>query len=274
MAHSDVAPSRKQDPGEKFPWQQLAQSGVGLWVEPRQARRQDAGARRHRRQGARAAEGADRIRLRPRGDRPLRRAPPARSSPPSSAISARRGSTASSTPRPGRRCASSCVARNRAAAGRPRPSPLDAGAAAPAPSLAVSRPDGRSGNHRKVAGEESPGSTDKRCRITSGGACASRPQGQCHREQTAAARSVLAEARVKRCGKSAPRFRRRKRHGKPHREQDRIGTARSAAKSSNPCPGRRPGRLLQAPGNRRRRGMAVTREAPAARLTEPGLQAV
>jgi hypothetical protein len=33
-------------------------------------------------------------------------------------------------------------------------------------------------------------------------------------------------ARVKRCGKSAPRWRQRRRHGKPHREQDRIGTAR------------------------------------------------
>src|SRR5215510_15333510 len=34
---------------------------------------------------------------------------------------------------------------------------------------AVSRPDGRSGKCRKAAGEESPGSTDERCRITSGG---------------------------------------------------------------------------------------------------------
>jgi N-acetylmuramoyl-L-alanine amidase len=34
VAHSDVAPSRKQDPGEKFPWKRLAQSAVGLWVEP------------------------------------------------------------------------------------------------------------------------------------------------------------------------------------------------------------------------------------------------
>jgi hypothetical protein len=34
-----------------------------------------------------------------------------------------------------------------------------------------------------------------------------------------------AGARVKGCGKSAPRDRQRKRHGKPHREQDRIGTA-------------------------------------------------
>lgn len=34
LAHSDVAPSRKQDPGEKFPWKTLADSGVGLWVKP------------------------------------------------------------------------------------------------------------------------------------------------------------------------------------------------------------------------------------------------
>jgi N-acetylmuramoyl-L-alanine amidase len=34
LGHSDVAPSRKRDPGEKFPWQVLAQSGVGLWVKP------------------------------------------------------------------------------------------------------------------------------------------------------------------------------------------------------------------------------------------------
>jgi N-acetylmuramoyl-L-alanine amidase len=34
LAHSDVAPSRKQDPGEKFPWQTLWNSGVGHWVDP------------------------------------------------------------------------------------------------------------------------------------------------------------------------------------------------------------------------------------------------
>jgi len=34
LAHSDVAPGRKQDPGEKFPWDRLAASGVGQWVEP------------------------------------------------------------------------------------------------------------------------------------------------------------------------------------------------------------------------------------------------
>jgi len=34
LAHSDVAPSRKQDPGEKFPWARLFEAGVGHWVEP------------------------------------------------------------------------------------------------------------------------------------------------------------------------------------------------------------------------------------------------
>src|SRR5580700_3079868 len=34
LAHSDVAPSRKADPGEKFPWQTLWDSGVGHWVPP------------------------------------------------------------------------------------------------------------------------------------------------------------------------------------------------------------------------------------------------
>jgi len=31
VAHSDVAPDRKEDPGEKFDWEGLAQNGVGLW---------------------------------------------------------------------------------------------------------------------------------------------------------------------------------------------------------------------------------------------------
>jgi N-acetylmuramoyl-L-alanine amidase len=34
LAHSDVAPARKQDPGEKFPWKNFHESGVGHWVRP------------------------------------------------------------------------------------------------------------------------------------------------------------------------------------------------------------------------------------------------
>jgi N-acetylmuramoyl-L-alanine amidase len=38
LAHSDVAPGRKVDPGEKFPWGVLARSGVGHFVRPSQHR--------------------------------------------------------------------------------------------------------------------------------------------------------------------------------------------------------------------------------------------
>jgi len=31
LGHSDVAPERKKDPGEKFPWEYLSQNKVGLW---------------------------------------------------------------------------------------------------------------------------------------------------------------------------------------------------------------------------------------------------
>ncbi len=34
LGHSDVAPGRKIDPGEKFDWAQLHRHGVGHWVEP------------------------------------------------------------------------------------------------------------------------------------------------------------------------------------------------------------------------------------------------
>jgi len=34
LGHSDVAPGRKLDPGERFPWAALARAGVGLWTQP------------------------------------------------------------------------------------------------------------------------------------------------------------------------------------------------------------------------------------------------
>ena len=40
LGHSDVAPGRKRDPGELFPWQALAEAGLGRW--PR-ARKPDGG---------------------------------------------------------------------------------------------------------------------------------------------------------------------------------------------------------------------------------------
>lgn len=33
LAHSDIAPAKKQDPGARFPWQWLAAQGIGAWYD-------------------------------------------------------------------------------------------------------------------------------------------------------------------------------------------------------------------------------------------------
>lgn len=34
LGHADIAPGRKEDPGELFPWQDLAHAGFGRWPKP------------------------------------------------------------------------------------------------------------------------------------------------------------------------------------------------------------------------------------------------
>jgi hypothetical protein len=74
---------------------------------------------------------------------------------------------------------------------------------------------------------------------------------------------------VKGWGKSPPRRRQRRRHGKPRLEQDQIGTSRGFARGVHRL--RCPGRSREPISNGRSRGMIV---AAFRSGTKPGLQAV
>ncbi len=87
------------------------------------------------------------------------------------------------------------------------------------------------------AAEESPGSMDPRWRLTAAGGDP--------RESATEIKPPFcfgSTARVKWCGKSAPRLWQQRWQGKPHREQDQIGAAgragnRGAESGSRPLPG-------------------------------------
>ena len=80
--------------------------------------------------------------------------------------------------------------------------------------------DGRLDNREMFFLEESPGFTKTGCWVT--------PSGGNLRESAAENIPPFLMVRVKRCGKSVPRIWQQRRHGKPHRKQNRIGTARTA----------------------------------------------
>ena len=85
----------------------------------------------------------------------------------------------------------------------------------------IGTPDGRMAAFRR---EARGGKSGLHGSTVPGNARRGRPQGKCHRNIPPTPLSARA-ARVKWCGKSAPRCRQRRRQGKPHREQDQVGTA-------------------------------------------------
>ena len=126
-------------------------------------------------------------------------------------------------------------------------------------------PDGWTVAVAQLAMEESPGSTGIRCRSTAGGgdprdsATENKPPARDPRPRG------RRRARVKRCGKSAPRSWQQERQGKPHREQDRIG----AAGGRNDLPGPRGhSRPVARVGRARRAAMRVPEEWPS-RVSPP-----
>ena len=193
LAHSDVAPARKQDPGEKFPWGLLSESGVGHWVRAAPLDLEGSGLRPGDRGDAvtRLQRALRVLRLRVGGNRDYRRCDT-------------RGGDSIPAPFPAgprrRHCrpfdAADVARADRNAAGAARSARkgpvLEAFKAVARPALTltgayhhsypVSRPDGRSapmpkggrGGKSGLHGQTVPDNVRR-----------GRPQGQCHREQTA-----------------------------------------------------------------------------------------
>jgi len=132
--------------------------------------------------------------------------------------------------------------------------------------------------------EESPGSTGIRCRPTAGGGdprdSATENKPPAHPGLTCQGLPESPRARVKRCGKSAPRPWQQGRQGKPHREQDRIGATGGMGRRPTSSHGRggvpasSPGLVARgAPqGASQRNGRLVPPGETWMARTEPGLQ--
>jgi len=56
VGHSDIAPARKQDPGEKFPWDVLADNNVGIWPDIKTGDRRMLFAKNDRGRGVSAVQ--------------------------------------------------------------------------------------------------------------------------------------------------------------------------------------------------------------------------
>ena len=200
LAHSDVAPSRKQDPGEKFPWQRLARfrrRPLGQSGADHRGRRFSLGDRGDAVIVVAAIAGefgygipttACSIPRRTMSLYSLPAAFPARACRRCADLSTLNTLAGARAPN---RAARTMAARVRACDASLPPLPLDGGGGRPHPCCRQSAgrplrrsPKGGRGGKSGLHGQTVP---DNVRRV--------RAQGQCHREQTAAARCVLSRGK-------------------------------------------------------------------------------